>query len=155
MNYVRAQYFDIAVAEQYPLIMQTPISPELINGGREARNDRFAIAPSVPPLSVESQLKIRALYEYVEACRTTLNDIRRDLSFMKSCPECSGYAKKASERLKNLCLEADSWGFNSFYQISMRMQSLLLDSGGRQQEESFWNALNRGWSILWALLEQC
>ncbi len=134
--------------------MQTPIRPELVFGGRH-EDGRFAFAPSVAPLSVESQLKLRALYEYIETCRTAINDIRKNLSLLKMYPECSEYSKKASEQLGRLCMEADSWGFDAFYQISIGMQMLLLDSSHGYQKEAFWNALNRGWSMLWDLLEQC
>jgi len=134
--------------------MQTPISPELIRGGRY-EDGRVIFAPSVAPLSVESQLKLRALYEYMETSRTALNDVRKNLSLLKMYPECSEYSKKACEQLGRLCAEADSWGFDPFYQISMNMQMLLLDSSQGYQQEAFWNALNRGWSMLWDLLEQC
>jgi hypothetical protein len=106
-------------------------------------------------LSIEAQLKLRELHQYVESCRSILDEIGRDLAVVESSPGDCVSLQKVSERLKKLCLEADSWGFSALYQVGTGLQVILLDSGGRIQEQAFWNMLNRGLAMLSALLEQC
>jgi hypothetical protein len=106
-------------------------------------------------LSIESQLKLRELYEYVENCLGVLGEIRKDLSLFESNPEDGTILHKASERLEHFCIESDSWGFNALYQIGLSLQMLLLNAGSRIQDGVFWNALNSGLAMLSALLEQC
>ena len=118
-------------------------------------DSRAAIARLEFVPSIESQSSLRALYEYVEACRTALNEIKTNLSLLESDPECFVYIKSACEQLANFCIEADSWGFDSLYEISSGLQMLLLDSGDRVKRDDFWKALYRGLAMLSALLELC
>lgn len=135
--------------------MHVPIGPDSTPNERHEDGNRFALAQSGLVLSIESQLKLRALYEYVEASRTALNDIRMDLSLLESNPVCYEHLKGASERFGSFCIEAASWGFDSLYEISLGMQTLLIDSGDRVQSDDFWKALHRGLTMLSALLDQC
>jgi hypothetical protein len=115
-------------------------------------------APVFPPgmlRSIESQIKLRELYDYVETSRATLKELRMDLSLLESHPGCSTHIKSASDRLGGFCVDADSWGFNALYEIALSLQMLLLDCGWREQKNDFWEALNRGLTMLSALLEQC
>jgi hypothetical protein len=124
-------------------------------------NDKHELEGSVPPpppgpiLSIESQLQLRALYEYINACRMTLSTIRMDLSILESHPGSSTYTKRASEHLGNLGIEADSWGFDSLYEVALSLQMLLLKSGGQEQNDDFWEALKRGMMTLSGLVEKC
>ena len=115
-------------------------------------------APVLPPglaCSIESQLKLRELYDYVAVSQETLKELRMDLSLLESHPGSSQYLKKASERLGNICMDADSWDFNSIYEIAFSLQMLLLDSGWQEQKNGFWEAVNQGLTMISALLDQC
>jgi hypothetical protein len=111
--------------------------------------------PPGPILSIKSQLQLRALYEYMNACRVTLSTIRMDLSLLESHPGSSTYVKRVSEHLGNLCIEADSWGFDSLYEVALSLQMLLLKSGGQEQNSDFREALKRGMMTLSGLVEKC
>jgi hypothetical protein len=100
-----------------------------------------------PEISVEAQLRLRSLYEYLDFCRQTLDEIPQDIA--------STDILRATERLERFCIEADSWGFDALYEIGLGLQMLLLNAGGRVHSHSFRDALRRGLSTLSALLEQC
>jgi hypothetical protein len=127
------------------------------DSGPDARNEAESGVGNplhMPALSIESQLTLRELYEYMENSRTILKEIREDLSSLKSDPDGSLNRQKASERLARFCTEADSWGFDELYEVGMGLQMLLLNSGGRI-ESSGMEALDRGQAMLLALLERC
>jgi hypothetical protein len=94
------------------------------------------------------------LYQYLDSCRSALDEIERDLC-LKGNSEGSADLQRASERLRRFCEEADSWAFNTLYEIALGLQMLLLNSGSRIQSRNFWEALQRGLAVLTALLEQC
>jgi len=135
--------------------MQLPIGPDPKSNNRLEVGGRPAFTYSASTLSVESQLKLRELYEYVEIGRIILGQIQADLSLLKSNPEDSANVQKASERLESFCIEADSWGFNSLYEVGLGIQMLLFNSGSQVRNDTFWDTLNRGLAMLSALLEQC
>jgi hypothetical protein len=135
--------------------MQVPISPDSTLERKYQEDSGFAPPQSGLGFPIESQIRLRALYEYLDACRATLHEIRQDLLLFESNPECSLYAKRAAELLENFCIEADSWGFNALYEIGLGLQVLLLNSSRRPQNGRFWEALYRGVETLLALLEQC
>jgi hypothetical protein len=132
--------------------MQIPIDRELPPKERGFQVAR--IDPGVT-LSLESQLKLRALYGYIDSCRLTLSGIERELSFHGSNQGGSANVKRAAEGLGKFCVEADSWGFNALYEIAFGLQMLLLNKGGRIQSDNFRKTLERGLAMLSALLEQC
>ena len=113
----------------------------------------FAQLGFVP--SLESQLQLRSLYQYVDACQKTLNEIRADFYLSQSSPESLDVLQKAAQRLGRFCIDADSWGFSDLYDVASGLQVLLLDSRNRAQSDSFWVVLNRGLGMMSALLEQC
>jgi hypothetical protein len=135
--------------------MQLPIGPDSNSEKRQEDSNPFVPRHFGLALSLESQIKLRALYEYVESCRETLKEIHTELSQFEANPACLQYPKRASERLEAICIEADSWGFNALYEIALGLQVLLLDSTSRIPGVRFWEALNRGLAMLSALLEQC
>jgi hypothetical protein len=135
--------------------MQLPFGPNpTVDKRREVIGRSVFVQPG-QVLSIESQLKLRELYEFIETSRAALNDIRKDLAFFPSGPEDSGSLQKISQRLGRFCTDADSWGFDAMYEIGMRLHELLLNCGSRLREDVFWNTLNRALSMLSALLEQC
>ena len=135
--------------------MQLPIGPDPKSRKRLEIGSRFAFAHPGSTLSIESQLKLRELYEYLEISRAILVEIQTDLSLLESNPEDPANLQRASERLESFCIEADSWGFNSLYEIGLGLQMLLINSGNHIQSDAVWDTLNRGLAMLSALLEQC
>lgn len=134
-----------------PLPLSSDSTPD---GGHELESQ---VSPPIPGpiLSIESQLQLRGLYEFVDVCRTTLSNIRMDLSLLESHPGSATYIKRASEHLGNLCIEADSWGFDSLYEVALNLQMLLLESGREEQNDDFRKALKWGLMTLSGLVEKC
>jgi hypothetical protein len=129
--------------------MQIPVIHDGLAGTREL------VDPPRVALSIKSQLKLRALYEFVDFCRSTLDEVERDLVHAEFGPAGLIRLRKVSERLGRFGLEADSWGFNSMYEITQGLQMLLLNTGGRVQSPEGWEALQRGLRMLGDLLEHC
>jgi len=135
--------------------MQVPLGLERIAGRNPDVVGRAILEQSGHVLSLEAQIRLRELYEYVENSRTILSEVNEDLGLFESHPEDVLHLHKASERLEQFCLEADGWGFSALYQIGMAVQVLLLDFGNRLQDNVFWNTMSRGLAMLSVLLEQC
>jgi len=135
--------------------MQVPLGPDSTPSKTQESGSRIPIGLSSAALSVESQIKVRELYKYVEASRAALKEVHGYLVLFKANPECFQYPKRASERLEGFCIEADSWGFEGLYEIGLGLQVLLLDAHRRARSHRFWEALDRGLSMLVSLLEQC
>ncbi len=135
--------------------MQLPIGPNPKSDMRFTIGGQIAHFPPELTLSVESQLKLKELYQYVDICRTILGEIRADLSLYETSPEDASQLQRASELLESFCFEADSWGFNSIYEVGLGLQMLLIHPGDRVQTDAFWDTINRGLDLLSALLEQC
>ena len=131
--------------------MQVPVIPEGLAGRAGDREDA-AVTQGVS-LSLESQLKLRSFYEYVDSCRDTLREIERDLMLAEA--EGFGRLQSATEKIEKFCIDADSWGFNELYEIALSLQMLLLNAGGRIRINGSWEAMQRGLGMLAALLEQC
>jgi hypothetical protein len=136
--------------------MQVPIGTDLT---RDMRSEGDKVCRSTISsgfaLSMESQLKLREFYGYQENSRTVLDAIRSELSSLESDPGSQAYLKRVSDRLEEFCLEADSWGFNSLYEIASGLQMLLIDSSSRLHEDPYWRALYKGLALLSSLLDQC
>ncbi len=107
------------------------------------------------PISFNSQLKLRPLSEYVNHCRSILNDIHTDFAQLEMDPGNLSILSKASKRLGRFYLDADSWGFHSLYDVALELQKLLLESGGRVRSIHLWDSLNRGLTMLSAMVDQC
>jgi HPt (histidine-containing phosphotransfer) domain-containing protein len=121
--------------------MQTPVMPDLLlppateHGRVRAR------------FSVVSQLKLRALYEYLDFCQDMIETIQQDIA--------SADMQSATRHLERFCIEADSWGFNSLYEIGSSLQMTLLNADEKIWNSSFRDALRRGLTMLLSLLEEC
>lgn len=138
--------------------MQLPFGPNPTVDKRREALETMPRGVFVQPgqvLSIESQLKLRELYEFIDTSRTALNDIRRDLSFFLSTSGDSCNLQKISARLGHFCTEADNWGFDALYQVGLCLQMALLNCSGRLHEDILWNTLNRALAMLSTLLEQC
>jgi hypothetical protein len=112
--------------------------------------NQAGIVQSQMHLSFESQLKLGALYEFIDSSRTTLGELQNGVSgtddFMS--------LKASAARLEALCLEADSWGFDALYEVAHGLQRMIQSCNGNA-DERFRDALHRGLTMLSALLEQC
>ncbi len=135
--------------------MQLPIGPDPKSDIRFAIGGKIAHLPPGLMLSVESQLKLKELYQYVDICRTILGEIQADLSLYETNPEDASPLHRAAELLESFCFEADSWGFNSLYEVGLGLQMLLINPGNRVYSDAFWDTIDRGLALLSALLEQC
>ena len=136
--------------------MQVPVGPDLARSKRpEGEAFRLGNASSGVSLSLESQLRLREFYGYLENGRTALSSIRAELFLLESDPGNAKYLKKVSDCLESFCVDADSWGFNSLYEISLGLQMLLIKAGNRLQEGYYLETLHKGLAMLSALLEQC
>ncbi len=103
-------------------------------------------------LTIDSQLRLRALYEFIDAGRASLDGINADLSLHSGASEC---LRRSAERLKTLCIDADSWGFDALYEIAWRLQMLLLDCSRRPRGDDSRDVIQRAMGLLSSLLEQC
>jgi hypothetical protein len=107
------------------------------------------------PLSLESQLKLRSLYEYIDNSRIILDEIQRILAVGTSGFATSPNLNRAAEKLEVFCFEADSWGFDDIFDVAQGLKMLLLSSIDRTRTNGIRDALNRGLAMLLALLSQC
>ncbi len=137
------------------MTMQIPISLALKTDARDSAENSVAAIGAEIVLSIESQLKLRGLYEYMDSCRLALDEIRRELGLHMFEPVGRINMQGATERLERFCVEADSWGFNSLYEVAQGLQMLLLHCTGRAEVSGFRDALLRGLAMIPALLEQC
>lgn len=96
-------------------------------------------------LSLESQMRLRELYSYVDNCRAMLDEISTELAW--------GRMDRVPEKLERFCFEADGWGFDALYKVAAGLHSLVVDHGARK--EGIQEALDRGLEMLSALIEQC
>ncbi len=128
------------------------IIPEMIP---DERSEPAYLANYADVESLEFQLKLKSLYEYLDNCQLMLSDIRRDLSEYYEDPSSAAGLRRAAERLGKICMEADSWGFTAVYDVAQGIQTLLLNSGERSPGENFREALSRGLNLLYVLLQQC
>jgi len=60
-----------------------------------------------------------------------------------------------AKQLGCFCLEADSWGFQSLYDVAFTLQTALIDSGSRDWNNGMREAFDRGLDTLSALVERC
>jgi hypothetical protein len=106
-------------------------------------------------LTMESQLQLRSLYEYLDSSRAILDQIQGDVSFFESHPSAPECLQRAAGRLKGFCMDANSWGFDALYEIASRLQMLLMRCGSQLRWDNHRNVLYRGLAMLSSLLGQC
>jgi hypothetical protein len=159
-SFVGFDLFGILPLRRYA--MQMLLSPEAILKKRDESKSisRFAdnsyrTTQSEFPLSFDSQLTLEPLSEYVNHCRSVLNDIHTDFAQLEMDPGNLSILSKVSERLGGFCLDADSWGFHSLYDVALGLQKRLLESGGRVRSIRLKDSLNRGLTMLSAMIDQC
>jgi hypothetical protein len=129
--------------------MQIPVIHDRLAATREFEN------PPRIASSIESQIRLRALYEFVDFCHRALDEIERDLVHIEFGPAGLNLLGQVSVRLGRVGIEADSWGFNSMYEIAHSLQLLLVKNSGSVQRGECWEALQRGLEVLTALVEHC
>ena len=135
--------------------MQVPVSTDPGPDKRSAADSRAVCqAHAGLVLSMQSQLRLRALYEYIDGCRAALDAIRADLSLFDPRSGNLEPLRRAARRLGNLSLEADGWGFDSVYELASRLQILLMEYGWRPGVD-FWGPVGGALDMLSILLDQC
>jgi len=142
--------------------MQVPIHPKSLLQNRHSDNlssafddNAFESTTSGIALSFESQIQRRSLREYVGLCRSILDEIRTNLNGFIKDPQNSDIPSTTAAQLGRFCLEADSWGFHSLYDVAFLLQKTLLESDSHKRGNLFWEAVDKGLSLLSALVEQC
>ena len=135
--------------------MNLPFGLELLEGANPEVAATAVLDQSGRVLSIEAQIRLHELFEYVETSRGILREISGDLVLAESDSANCSVLRTASERLERFCLEADSWGFGSLYEVGMGVQVLLIDFGGRIRNPRVRDTLHRGLAMLSALLDQC
>lgn len=135
--------------------MQVPVSTDPRPDKRYGANSRAAYqAQAGQVLSMESQLRLRALYECIDGGRADLDAIRADLSLFDPQTGNLEPLRRAARRLGGFSLEADSWGFDSLYDVASRLQILLMEFGGRPGV-GFWNSVKGALDMMARILDQC
>jgi len=106
-------------------------------------------------LPFQFQLQLKSLREYADSCRSALNSIQRDFESFKLDPDNLSILSGMAKQLGCFCLEADSWGFQSLYDVAFTLQTALIDSGSRDWNNGMREAFDRGLDTLSALVERC
>ena len=106
--------------------------------------------------SAAAPLEFRALYAFIDESRIALGEIRKDLSLdgsdLGGAVDRSPGVRRALQKLGRFCVEADSWGFGDLYELALRLQIYILNSGGRIAAHDFREAIERMLTTLSALL---
>jgi hypothetical protein len=142
--------------------MNVPINPRSIIDNRHKWDfsSEFANHPLEPArsgltLSFEAQRQQRSLREYIDYCHTVLDEIRQDLNHFEMHSGNPAILSRAAKNLGRFCLDADSWGFNSLYDVALALQTILLKSGKGFWDNPSWEVIKKGLFILSTLVEQC
>ncbi len=121
--------------------MQIPVVPDL---RPSAANERGLVRHD---FSIASQLRLRALYDYLDSCEDMLESIRQDIAALD--------IQNATRSLEKFCMEADSWGFDLLYEIGLNLQMMLLNADGRIEDHAFREALRHSLLKVPELLDEC
>ena len=105
-------------------------------------------------LSLESQRQMKSLRMYMDRCRSALRGIHTDLLHFEMDSGNQSLLSSILKRLGSLCIDADSWGFNSFYDETFKLQNLLLKSGRQIESNRFREVLKRQMAKLFLLADQ-
>jgi hypothetical protein len=136
--------------------MQVPVSTNQGPDKRYEESSGIAYqAQTGLVLTMESQLQLRSLYEYLDGCKAILDQIHADVSFFESHPGALECLQRAAGRLKGFCMDAESWGFDALYEVALRLQTLLLRSSSQVGWDNHRYLLYKGLAMLSSLLGQC
>lgn len=138
-----------------PVTMQIPIALNALAGLASEGGSRSGVVQPDWLQSLESQIMLRSLYEYMDNSRAVLRDLEHSLLAFQSEVDANANIGRAAEKLEFFCFEADSWGFNELFSIAQGLRRLLLNSKGRVHAAGFREAIKRGIAMLSALLNQC
>lgn len=142
--------------------MRAPVSSESMPGKIQKSSNFPAymnnpLKPIRPgsALPFQLQLQLKSLREYVNDCRSTLNDIHNDFEHFKMDPDNPFLLSGISKQLGRFCLEADSWEFHSLYNVAFALQMMILQYGGRNWSHRLCEAFDVGLDTLLDLIERC
>ena len=105
-------------------------------------------------LSLESQRQMKSLRMYMDRCRSALREIHTDLLHFEMDSGNQSLLSSILKRLGSLCIDADNWGFNSFYDATFQLQNLLLKSGRQIENNRFREVLKQQIAKLFLLADQ-
>jgi hypothetical protein len=118
--------------------MQVQVRPEpKLDKLHESNLSLAFVDHSVKPVQSESALpfrlqqQLKSLREYVDNCRSTLNDIHMDFEHFRIDPDNTSILFRPSKQLGRFCLEADDWGFHLLYDVALALQKIILECSGR------------------------
>ena len=142
--------------------MQVPMAPQsiLCNKSSVRSYPPYDHSESRPALlgfalSFESQIQLREIREYVRRCRSILDELGDNFNGFTHGPENTGFISKAAEHLGQICLDSDSWGFSSLYDIAFALQKTILESGDHEASSRFREAIHKSLALMSTLVEQC
>ena len=115
----------------------------------------FDPAPSGSALPFEFQLQLKPLRKYVNECRSALDDIQINFEHFKMKPDNPSVLSRIAKQLGLFYMEADSWGFNSLYDVAQALQKFILENSGRDWNNRSWEAFRKGLDVLSILVQRC
>jgi hypothetical protein len=128
--------------------------PEIISG-LDFAGSSSKPACSELSLDFKSQFLMKPFRQYVGHCRSVLNDICTDIDRLEEHPGDVNTVSSITKQLGSFCMDADSWGLHSLYDIAFRLQALFLNSGSFAWSDQWWKSLKRKLAMLYFLLDQC
>ena len=107
--------------------------------------------------SLDSQLKLKALYSYIDACDGIIQEMRTDIGLLKGDVADLEILKRVAEKLGKFCLDADGWGFEELYRVAFDMQHQLinLDSGKQKWSNRATAILDQKLTMMSKMLREC
>jgi hypothetical protein len=109
------------------------------------------------PPSLDSQLKLKALYSYIDACDGIIQEMRTDIGLLKGHADDHEILKRVTEKLGKICLDADGWGFEELYRVAFDMQHqlIILDSGKQEWSNRATAILDQKLTMMSKMLREC
>jgi hypothetical protein len=104
-----------------------------------------------------SELTLNSIHGYIDSCEQTLRGIRSGIALLNAQPDDRAILRQITEKLGNICLSADAWGFEDPCRIAAKILRLLfdLDGGLLQWSVRLIKVLDEGLSLLSSLLRDC
>jgi hypothetical protein len=104
------------------------------------------------PMSVASQIRLRALYEYLDQCAKTVQEIRQILGPLQPGARSRERVSQANALLGRISLDADSWGHNDLYMVAAGLERFLMEARDEPWNARFCDLVARGLAVMSALV---
>jgi hypothetical protein len=107
--------------------------------------------------SVDAQIELHSLHNYVDSCQESIRDIRMEIEFLSGQASNNEILVRIGKKLGKICLDTDGWQFDDLYQIACAVQRQLLDLelGIQKWGGPLAKAIDEGLTMLSVLLEEC